>query len=73
LYFRDEAQRVLSVSVGPEGELGRETEVFSTGENLELMGHSPLSVASDGRVLLVLKERRTEPIEAVVSQGLLQR
>ncbi|NNF38958.1 MAG: serine/threonine-protein kinase [Gemmatimonadetes bacterium] len=73
LYFWDGVGRVLRVSVGPEGELGRETEVFSTGENLELMGHSPLSVASDGRVLLVLKERRTEPIEAVVSQGLLHR
>ncbi|MBT8404062.1 MAG: protein kinase [Gemmatimonadetes bacterium] len=73
LYFAagDMSGRIKRVDVGPDGSLGREVQVFAPGEQIEVEGYSPFSVASDGRLLLIARERWSEPTEVIVSMGLL--
>ena len=71
LYYAMIDQTIMGVEVGPGGALGRAVEAFAPGERIEIEGYFPFSVASDGRLLLVARERWSRPTQVVVTMGAL--
>jgi serine/threonine-protein kinase len=70
LYLSADARRILSVKAEASSQLrlGNETVAWAAPEGIELRA---FDVAADGRLLIVAREKRTAPMEVVVSIGAL--